>query len=65
MTKDNATPRPWDYGYKTDKYSPDGELLIIQKKSVKGMQKVICGSFCDNDAEANAKLIVKAVNCHD
>ena len=60
MTKDNATPRPWHTR------SGDCCIRIVEKSLPEGFSVTICelsiGSF---NFEANAKLIVKAVNCHD
>ena len=52
-TKDNATPRPWKLNEYTGEHK-DGYTIFD------------CGGFLNMDEDkANARLIVKTVNCHD
>jgi hypothetical protein len=60
--KPQHTPPPWQMEI-------DTELVYVLGKSKSGETEVICeaGSIGNQDlqAQANAALIVRAVNCHD
>lgn len=47
---DQATKRPWRVG---------------RAHGIKGVYNIMCDEISDEEDIANARLIVKAVNCHD
>ena len=68
MTKDNATPRPWQIGLDSHGTSIDakinGNWYPIADINVPMIAELGSDNAMDMQ-EANAELIVKAVNCHD
>ena len=60
MTKDNATPRPW-------KVSDLNKCRIVADDNAGRYVAITYHDMLHNTEmnEANAQLIVKAVNCHD
>ena len=60
MTKDNATPRPW-------KVSDLDKFRIVADDNAGRYVAITYHDMLHNTEmnEANAQLIVKAVNCHD
>lgn len=59
-TKENATPRPWSISYKI------GDAIIcIGETETYGTDYYGGKLICESVEPSNAKLIVKAVNCHD
>ena len=69
MTKDNATPRPWKVNpegqeeYKTGSWEITSNIKFGEDPDDTCV--ALCYSYNAQDAEANARLIVKAINCHD
>jgi hypothetical protein len=53
-SQDTGTKRPWSY-----RSEKDNRTIII------GANKIIAEVVGYDESEANARLIVKAVNCHD
>lgn len=60
MTKDQATKRPWDMKFNTNL---TGNGTSNYGYQLRGNNKK--ESICVDLNESNARLIVKAVNCHD
>ena len=60
MNKDQATKRPWSISYKI------GDAIIcIGEPETNGTDYYGGKLICESVEPSNAKLIVKAVNCHD
>lgn len=62
MTK-QATPRPWKYKLSPAEHGTPAQAWIMGGDGLCVVMKQNCGG--DQDAKANARLIVNAVNCHD
>lgn len=65
MTNNTATPRPWAI---TERHATQNvrDPMFWEKDVIKGGIRVAkCAGFGKNEAEANAQLIVKAVNSHE